>query len=212
MHLRRLDEAPCPSDIIAIAINGNDKEPHCGILYTTAGNVVRLCDMKFEHLLGVRTPPPRYFWIDVKLDPVESLQIAVFIEMIIEREQFRPLPYSFLYTPDGFDLTGQIRAGVGVTCATFIINILDHFQFKLVDLASWKRRPKQDAAFRQRIIEFAKLNGYRPLADRLRTETEMFRLKPWEVYASASHTRYPVRFCQAKKLARTLSKLLRKKP
>jgi hypothetical protein len=166
--------------------------------------------MKFENNLGVRQLPDEFFWTTVKLDPQEVLQIAVFVELVIEREKTYPLPYSFIYTPDGFDAAGRISQGVGFTCATFVVAIFDRLKFHVVDLASWRVRPKQDARFRDRIIRLANKLGYNELAARLKTEPYDFRLKPWELCGSAAHNRYPVRFCQAKKFAKVVSKLVRK--
>jgi hypothetical protein len=210
MQLSRISERACPPGIIAVAINGRNNEPHCGVVYTSAAGAVQLCDMQFEYQLGVGPPPQHYFWVEVRLDPEEILQVTVFVELIIEQHNQRPLPYSFLYTPDGFDVAGRIRDGVGVTCATFVINIFDRLQLHLVDLTTWKPRPKQDAAFRQRIINYAIAIGRVQLARRLLAEHASFRLKPWEVYGSATHSRYPVRFYQAAKLAKTVSKLVHK--
>ena len=211
MELNKFAERACPPDIIAVAINGRNKAPHCGVVYTSATGAVQLCDMQFEHQLAVGAPPDRYFWAEVKLEPEEVLQVAEFVEFIIEQHNLRPLPYSFLYTPDGFDVTGRIRDGVGVTCATFIINIFDRLQLRLVDLTTWKPRPKQDAAFRQRIIGYATAIGDLKLVQRLSVEQSSFRLKPWEVYGSVTHNRHPVRFCQAAKLAKTVSHLVNKR-
>jgi hypothetical protein len=91
-----------------------------------------------------------------------------------------------------------------------VINIFDRLQLQIVDLSTWKTRPKQDAAFRQRIINYATEIGNVQLAQRLLAESKGFRLKPWEVYGSATHSRHPVRFRQAAKLANVVSKLVHK--
>lgn len=210
MELRRFSQLSCPAGIIAIAINGNNAEPHCGIVYTNAAGATILCDMQYEHTLVVRQVPDHYFLAKVQLDAQEVLQIAEFVEFVIERHKATPLPYSFIYSPNGFDITGRIRNGVGCTCATFIVYIFDHFLFQIVDLRTWKVRPKQDAAFRERIINVAIANGQQMFAARLMAERADFRLKPWELCGSGTHSRYPVRFRQATKLAKTVSKLLHK--
>ena len=85
MELNRISERACPPDIIAVAINGRNKAPHCGIVYTSAAGLVHLCDMQFEHQLGVGTTPDHYFWTAVRLEPEEIMQVAEFVELIIER-------------------------------------------------------------------------------------------------------------------------------
>src|SRR5229473_1272674 len=108
MELNSVSRLPCPLDIIAVAINDRNNAPHCGIAYTSAAGAVQFCDMQFEHQLGVRLLPHNYFWAKVSLAPEEVLQVSVFVELIIEQEKQQPLPYSFLYARDGFDVTGRI--------------------------------------------------------------------------------------------------------
>jgi hypothetical protein len=122
-----------------------------------------------------------------------------------------PIPYSTVYTRDGFDIVGRIKSGVGVTCATFIMNLFDQLKFRIVDDASWKSRPKQDRKFRDRIADIAFGAGQTQLADRIRTETAAFRVKPFELCGSASHSPYPVKFVQATKFAKIVQKLVRER-
>jgi hypothetical protein len=212
MELNRVSEKPCPQDIIAIAINGNNRSQHCGLIYTDAANRVRLCDMQWEKELGVRTPDPAYFWTRIRLATDEISLASEFIDLIIEKHFYQKrIPYSFLHSRDGFDVTGAVRTGVGVTCATFVINVFDRLQLQLLDVSTWKPRPKQDAAFRNRIIDLALRASDQQFAQRLASENTSFRIKPWEVYGSATHTKYPVKFVQAVKLARIVSKLVRKR-
>lgn len=213
MELHKISEKPCPLDIIAVAINGRSSAPHCGLIYTNSIGAVQICDMRFEDDLNVGAPPQEYFWAAVWLEREEVFQVSEFIEFVVEQHNKRrlPLPYSFVYTPDAFDVTGSIRRGAGVTCATFAINIFDRLRLRIVDLSIWRARPKQDSRFREGIIRMAIQHGFVAAAQRLTAEHPGFRLKPWEVYGSVTHPPYPVRFCQAGKLAKTVSKLLRKR-
>lgn len=210
MLLNRFSEVACPADLIAVAINRNNKEPHCGIVYPDAAGQVLMCDMQFEHQLGLRRPPNDYIWVPVRLEPEEVIQIAEFVELVIEQHRLHPLRYSFSYAPDGFDVTGRLRDGVGVTCATFIVNIFDRLRLTFVDMGTWRSRPVQDSAFRERIVRYAVECGNLALARRLLAEHQAFRLKPWEVCGSATHNRYPVKFRQATKLAKVVSKFVHK--
>jgi hypothetical protein len=143
-----------------------------------------------------------------RLEDLDVLKIMVFIDFLIARNATSLMSYSFTYPWDGFDAAGQLLRGA--TCATFVSAIFDRFKFSIVDLTSWRVRPIQDAKFRQKIIEHAQMHGYWLAAARLMQEPEGFRLKPWELFGSITHTRYPVKFCQAKKLAKTVNKLMHK--
>ncbi len=210
MELHKNADVSCPNDIIAVAINTNEKAPHCGIVFTDESGAVQLCDMQYEHTLAVRSLSEEYFWTSVKLEFNEVLLVSEFVRFVIERSEEHPPPYSFLYTYDGFDATGQLKDGIGLTCATFVVNILERLSLDLLDASTWKRRPIQDAAFQRRIIMYARGHGEHALANRLENEEPRFRVKPWEVCGCASHSRYPVRFRQATKLAKSVSKIVRK--
>jgi hypothetical protein len=167
--------------------------------------------MQWEHCLGVRTPPADYFWVKVRLDDYEVSLVSTVLDMVIAQHRGgTPIRYSTVHTPNGFDTVGRIKSGVGMTCATFIMNVFDQLKFRLVEDASWKSRPNQDRKFRDRIADIALQAGPRELAERIRSETAAFRVKPYELYGSASHSRYPVKFIQAAKLAKTLTKLVRR--
>lgn len=212
MEIHEVSDRPCPPQTIGIATNNNSGEQHCGVIYTSASGAVRLCDLKWEDFLAVRDVPNDYLWVKVALEEYEVVLISEFVEFIIRQHHRRlPIPYSFLYGRDAFDVAGRLRTGVGLTCATFIVGIFDRFKLFIVDLTSWRARPTQDAAFRNRIIKSAEANGYLLVAARLRAESPDFRLKPWELCSSATHPRYPVKFRQATKLAKTMSKIIGRK-
>src|SRR5208283_2892813 len=116
MRLQRAGEVQCPAGIIALAINKSVS--HCGIVYTATSGAVRLCHLPIEGAILVETLPKDYYWVAARLDAVEALQIMVFIEFLLERNN-KSVPYSFIYPTDGFDAVGRIRDGVGFTCSTF---------------------------------------------------------------------------------------------
>ena len=209
MEIHRTSEDRCPAGIIAVAINGDNDGPHCGIVYTSLSGAICLCETVIEGAIQVRKLPNHFYWTPTNLEPDEALQIMVFIEFVTA-ENRTPVPYSFIYPDDAFDAVGRIRAGVGFTCATFVSAIFDHFKYNIVDVTTWRARRVQDPQFRSRIIELAENDGYSVAAARLRMEAEHFRLKPWELFGSATHSRYPVRFVQARKLAKIVTKLMRK--
>jgi hypothetical protein len=166
--------------------------------------------MQWEDTLEVRDVPARYFWALVRLEPHEVLAVCEFIELIVEKRRRVPWPYSFIYNPEGFDATGQLRSGVGLTCATFIVGIFERLKLSIVDLTTWRERRVQDTKFRDRIIQAASENGMAHMAARLMAEKPNFRLKPWELCASATANKYPVKFVQVTKLGKTATKLIRR--
>lgn len=210
MMLRRHSAEPCPEGAILIATNDCYCNQHCGIVFTRSCGTVQMCDFQWENRLVVRNVPGSYLWTKVSLDTYEVEQISEFIEFVIEKHRLEPrTPYSFLYTREAFNIAGRLNPGVGLTCATFAIAIFDHFKLSVVDLTSWRERPKQDAAFRRRIVGIMAADPrFSYAARRLAAEPTAFRVKPWELFASASRRLYPVKFRQATKLANAMAKKL----
>src|SRR6516165_5898325 len=115
MELNKVLQKKCPTNVVAIAINNRPRAQHCGLIYTDHRTNVILCDMQWEHCLGVRTPPADYFWVRVKLSEDEVYLVSTVVDMIIAQHfGGAPIPYSTVYTRDGFDIVGRIKSGVGV--------------------------------------------------------------------------------------------------
>jgi hypothetical protein len=205
MDVYRVSAAPCPQGAIAIAINPD--KTHTGVVFEDQAGNVRLCDFMSERRLAVRQTPPEYFWTQVSLRPAEVEQISAFVEMVIDHARARPLPYSFMYTRDAFDVTGGIRDGAGLTCVTFIVAIFERLKLPLVDVVTWKARPDEDEAFRATYLkEVAQREP--EVAGRLMLEQAPFRIKPTEICGAAGGGNYPVRFARAIKLSKTLTDLI----
>jgi hypothetical protein len=163
MEVRKNRDQPCPSGIIAIAINSNEKAPHCGIVFTDASGSVNLCDMQYEHTLAVGPLPPRYFWTTARLEATDVILVSELLHFVIETSKMRPPPYSFIYPAEGYDATGVLSTGAGLTCATFVLKIFERLNLEVVDVRTWKPRPIQDRAFQRRLIAYARSQGHNQL-------------------------------------------------
>jgi len=162
MQLSKSSDQSCPSNAIAVAIHKNRKAQHCGIVFTNLGGQTVLCDVLFDNLLRVEVLAPDFYWTEVQLDPWEVDQLSSFIQMVIDQHKLwgSRLDYSLLYTVNSFNVAGQLRSGAGVTCATFVAYIFERFAIPLVDISTWKKRPKKDAEFKSRLIAGARQRGW----------------------------------------------------
>lgn len=209
MNLHSTEYNPCPTDIIGVALSPDRQSPHCGLVYTTTDGGVRLCELRRHHDLNVREVPPDYFWTPVKLRPAEVFQIAAFVDLVIAHHASRPLPYSFVYTQDAFDVTGTIRDGAGLTCATFVLAIFDRLKIYIVNAKTWKERKREDQAFRDSIINYyIRIRNDADVAMHLVAEVPKCRIKPGEVCGAAADDKYPVNFSKAVALEAEVYKLI----
>ena len=208
MELNRVSQKPCNENIIAIAIPGDNSLQHCGIAYTDPTQTIMLCDFLISGHIRKITLPGEYFWTPVHLEEFEAVAVMSFVELIIRNNISTGL-YSLVYPKNGFNITGMFRAGAGFTCATFVSKVFDDLKLPIINVQTWRLRPTQDAKFKTQLIAIARQNGLPVVAASLQTEPAHFRVKPWEIFGSATRKKYPVNFCRAKKLARILSKLLR---
>jgi hypothetical protein len=211
MELNDVSDTPCPKGIIAVAINDEVDHPHCGIIFTYDDRDVVMCDMQWEDALAVRGVPQNYYWAKVPLKETQIAYVSQVLDMAIDQHHNKPVAYSTVFTPQGFDAIGRLINGAGITCATFIVNIFERARLPMLVPSTWKSRPKQDAAFRERIAEIAEARGEFALARRIRAERAAFRIKPSEVYGSARHSQHPVKYIQAVKFARIAEKLISKR-
>ena len=165
----------------------------------------------WDKALRVRDLPADFFWTIVALLPNEIEPVAEFIEMVVEHHKHRPIPFSFIYKEDSFDVTGRIRGGSGMTCATFILAIFERFQMPLVDVKTWRKRPVEDRKFQDAVIEGASQNQFidSGTISNLLDEKPNFRIKPAEVCGAAAHGKYPVNFNLARKLADEVYQIIR---
>jgi hypothetical protein len=147
---------------------------------------MRLCHLLLQGMVYVEAVPNWAIWTPVNLESDEAIQVAVFVGLVAERAQGRYIRYSFIHSPDGFDPLGNVLENVGFTCTTFVSGIFAQLGFEFVDLETWEMRPRQDSVFRTRVIAIARENDLGELADQLSEETANFRLKPSELFGSAS--------------------------
>jgi hypothetical protein len=212
MELNDVSDVSCPKDIIAVAINDKPHRSHCGIIFTYDDRDVVMCDMQWENRLAVHNVPrSNYYWAKVPLGETQIAYVSQVLDMVFDQHHGKPVAYSTVFTPQGFDAIGRLMTGAGITCATFIVNLFELARLPLLVPSTWKSRPEQDGAFREYIADQAEKNFEFALARRIRAERAAFRITPYEVYGSARHTQRPVRYTQAVKFARIVQKLICKK-
>lgn len=134
---------------------------------------------------------------------LEAEELSSFIRSLWRRYQ-RSMPYSIVTNGVGefFNLSGEIaveQAGVGLTCATFLMSVFGVQGYSLLDESDWQRRPG-DKAWHQHILNELRKSGVEEehVAAQERYVGEAYRYRPEEVVGCASgYSGVPHPFCAA---------------
>ena len=114
------------------------------------------CHLGFHFDLRNQKFDPRYNWILSKLDDVNQLAIASYVQLIADSNPLG-LPYSFANYGGNFDpLTGVYLSdedGEGLTCATFVTAVMLKLGWNLVNFESWEARD-DDVPVQQQIVQW----------------------------------------------------------
>jgi hypothetical protein len=199
----------------ALAITNDGS--HIGILYRLIeGGPISMMHLCWDHQLLNRQFGARhhadYVWVELAIDPLRAKQIGQFC---VEVSQSNPdgIPYAFgdpmgAFADDGKWIEANQR--VGLTCASFVLSILEQVGINLVDRRAW-RKHWDDALFFSWMIralrgEFspdppAALRPDHWMAVEDQVARGAVRYKPMEVAGAATAGYMPISFFEAFMLA-----------
>jgi hypothetical protein len=154
----------------------------------------------------------KYFWtLAADLEAEERPTVIAFLGAM--RKTPLKVPFGFESVGCRFSLdstTGHIefsatKSGTGLTCATYIVLVLNSLSLPLIQAETWKPRPT-DALWQTEIVEL--LKKLKPAAhahfEAIGRTIGCSRIRPEEVIAAATERPWPVRFEKAEAIARSV--------
>ncbi|AOX10707.1 hypothetical protein Q5O_20730 [Pseudomonas putida JB] len=189
--------------------NGDPEQRHVGFVLGSDGNsqiihmgwhkmLLNWNEVKYRERIGEFLV---YECPHFNEDEVEEL--TSFISMLYKRYS-GSMPYSIITDGLGefFNLAGDIavdKAGMGLTCATFLMSVLAVQSYPLFDEATWELRP-DDEKWHRKIISH--LRESRVDEEHVKAQEKFigkaYRYRPEEVVGSANdYMGSPVGFCAA---------------
>lgn len=180
---------------IGIAIKKTEHGHHVGILYRD--NEIRLLHLAW-HLRLENDPPTRdYLWISPPIHELRAKQLAANCRLVWRRNAQNGVPYAFS-DPRGFIWpSGELKLGptkFGLTCATFVLAILEMTGLRLINYDTWESRG-DDENFQKWVISMLEKSKVDEAAiSAARSEIGLVRYRPCEVAGAAMVAPPPLDF------------------
>jgi hypothetical protein len=179
---------------------------HTGIAVHIDGEVkwLHLAD----HLQLLVDPlPTTSWWVQPALGRHQRNAVVVGARRVCQRRREGKVAFGF-DGQIGFDEEGRaVTAGTGVTCASFVARLFEHFGAPLVHLDSWADRTAARAkADRKVLFDLAEFVSKRdpPQGRLLREAVDSPRVRPEEVAAASGAKNRPVEFKDAEPMGQTV--------
>jgi hypothetical protein len=208
VHRRDERDYTCSDAPLAVIVCRTNHGPHIGILYLENDNgdqavlhlafhcVLRLDRLKQETLWKTAV------WAAPPVDAETAEAVAALCRLVYRTNAKDGLPYAFNYIEAEFDIgTGHMTLGpntVGLTCATFVLALLNSYKIRLLRQSEWKPR-KDDVYWQRSIVKWLKKSP-KATPDHVKAvaaEVGCARFRPPEIVAAAGSTNIPVGFDDA---------------
>jgi hypothetical protein len=201
----------------AIAITDNGR--HLGLLYRLLENSqIYLLHLAWDHRLRRELLTPQhsdiFLWTPIRVVPQRAKQIAQKCDDIFDANQ-NGIPYSPGDPGGAFNAKHKFVSSdqmVGLTCASFVVSLLEDIGIRLIDRRFWQKH-WDDAAFFGWILRALKgeIPNFPPatkshcekVADQIKKGA--VRYKPTEIAGAATSPFMPVSFFEAFMLAGEIS-------
>lgn len=132
---------------------------HVGLIYKFDGPTPLMLHFTAIYVDGEALCENEYLWLDLGDDftDIDRTIICGHIKKVADANPNTRLAYGY-DTPGGYinGETGEIMPSLGafgLTCATFILEVLDSCGYKLVDLKSWPKALKDDVKWQKKMVE-----------------------------------------------------------
>ncbi|MGN7612698.1 hypothetical protein ACQZV8_11500 [Magnetococcales bacterium HHB-1] len=180
---------------------------HPGLIYRhKIGEEALLCHFSTHFNSRVQPLPDYYFWGYTPFSLTEQREIATFTASIHRQKIL--VPYGFAYNPPYFTEQGDLLPkplGEGLTCATFLLAILEAKGYSILDRKTWTIQP-DDQTWRQQTLDALKDRGTEP--EHLQAMTKIMdnalRYRPEEVVAGIMASKRPLSCNQARKMGKKI--------
>lgn len=195
-------------NLLAVSVAKTPCGYHTGIIYKDIDESVFVLHLAWHEILRKEEIHEAGFcvWVPPNFMHEHNAEAAAeFLNSIYKRYERDGLPYGLFF--DGtakFNNIGELTYGngMGLTCATFVLAVLDNIGYMLCDIDDWESRLDEDEQWLRCILSQITVNSV--LKNQLNNELGCLRYKPCEVAGSSFKHHTPVKFELAKQLAESI--------
>ena len=190
------------------------EQRHVGFLYKSLGGAARMLHLGWHHDLRDEDAKLDYSWVQCGLDPVNRLLLAGAVVQIAAQREV-PINYSPIYQGEYFE-SGSLKytrtaPGEGLTCATFIIAVMNSLSLKLFEAEAWPTR-QDDGKWVQAIAShLAACGADQDHVEAIKASPSSARFRPEEVAGAFTESAVPVPFEKAESLGLAILDELKEK-
>jgi hypothetical protein len=191
-------------DLGAIIKESWPGQQHVGFLFKDGDQPAEIVHLKFHYKLTRELPSNDYYWIQSALDEVSRRVIKAAVIEVSSNDQL-PIPYSPIYEGVYFNKSTlryvRNATGDGLTCATFILAVLEAIGFQLLDVRTWKSRV-EDKNNIDLLLKILSDHAGQEHVEAIRARPHGIRFRPEEVAGAFSEATLPVGFDHAEALGK----------
>lgn len=214
--LFKFNNFPTTCDV-SLAIKQDDLK-HIGFIYKDSDDNVLCCHLAWHlYLFNDDEDLDQYICGEIGLDPTNQKILSAYIESVA-KNSYGQVPYGVTYECPTFDYHGVYKPQPnqhGLTCATFVLSVLESFGHFILDKSSWIQR-QEDIEWQSFIVgclQTSRVPVPSEHIDLVRNDIGRgCRLKPIEVFSSGiqEEKKWAVSFEDAVSLAAEISELIAK--
>ena len=181
---------------VCVAIGREHKrlnQQHIGLFYIDAKGDAKFLNLAWHSILRSESPSDKYIWSEIPLDRPNQIHLLTFCSLVYESNQ-AGIPYGIGIEGTGFDKGGAFtyeEPYAGLTCATFVMQVLHSQGYNIIDFEKWHHR-KADKRWQIQIIQKLEEWGKKGRVSkehiayqRKMIQKGMARFKPEEIAAAA---------------------------
>lgn len=188
------------------------KGGHVGLFHIEPPRQVRQLHLAWHQRLRSESTGGLFvLWIQPPFPLHRRRQAAAFCRLVWRRNGSKTIPYAFSSPRGAFNSQGPFELGpdqVGLTCASFVLGVLDAVGLALVDYDTWQLRP-DDGTWQEGMVEMLRGDAGEDHAARARQQMPALRFRPLEVAGAAASERVPVAMADAVVLGAKVDALLK---
>jgi len=175
---------------LGVAISEVGRPFHVGFIYKEGKSETKFCHLRWHHWLDdeAATPTNCPYWFETDLADFPKRRIVAYLKKVVAANDTTPIPYSIAdkFASSFDDATGEyIKTGDedGLTCATFVLAVMERCGFVVLDTENWPERP-DDTEWQTGMIAYMREKAVPE--ERIKANSEAvgcIRLRPEEVAA-----------------------------